>query len=112
MNCIDAVEGTVKSIINGLFQLFVESGLDDTEYIRSVKRVLDSTDTFLQNNKEIAGNPKTLKDVLYGYAKDLWLKQLINQTKANDDGKEEVFEKMEYLDYYFDYIYSRGTYPL
>ncbi|MFH2044034.1 MAG: hypothetical protein ABIK92_02690 [Pseudomonadota bacterium] len=111
MNCIDAVEGTVKSIINGLFQLFIESGLDDTEYIRSIKKVLDSTDTFLRNNKEIAGNPKTLKDVLYGYAKDLWLKQLVNKTKSSDDVKEQIVEKMEYYEYYFDYIYGHGTYP-
>lgn len=111
MNCIDAVEGTVKSIINGLFQLFVESGFDDTEYIRSIKRVMDSTDTFLQNNKEIAGNPKTLKNVLYEYAKDLWLKYMANKTKSGDD-KEQVSEKMEYYEYYFDYIYCHGTYPL
>ncbi|MBU1053640.1 MAG: hypothetical protein KKC46_07405 [Proteobacteria bacterium] len=111
MNCIDAVEGTVKSIINGLFQLFIESGFDDTEYIRSIKKVLDSTDTFLRNNKEIAGNPNTFKDVLYRYAKDLWLKQLVNKTKSSDDVKEQIVEKMEYYEYYFDYIYGHGTYP-
>lgn len=112
MNCIDAVEGTVKSIINGLFQLFIESDLDDTEYIRYVKRVMDSTNIFLQDNKEIAGIPETLKNVLYGYARDLWLKHLANKTKTDDDDKEQVLEKMEYYEYYFDYIYSHGTYPL
>ncbi|MBU3946836.1 MAG: hypothetical protein KJ826_01265 [Proteobacteria bacterium] len=111
MNCIDAVEGTVKSIINGLFQFFVESELDDTEYIRSIKRVMDSTDTFLQNNKEIAGDPKTLRNVLYGYAKDLWMKHLANKTKTNNEDKEQALEKMEYYEYYFDYIYCHGTYP-
>ncbi len=111
MNCIDAVEGTVKSIINGLFQLFVESNLDDTEYIRYVKRVMDSTDTFLQDNKEIAGNPQTLKNVLYGYARDLWLKRLADKMKTNDDDNDQISEKMEYYEYYFEYIYNHGTYP-
>ncbi len=112
MNCIDAVEGTVKSIINGCFQLYVESGLDDTEYIGYIKRIMDSTDSFLQDNKEIAGNPQTLKDVLYGYARDLWLKHLANKTKLNGEDKGHILEKLEYHEYYFDYIYYHGTYPL
>lgn len=46
MNCIDAVEGTAKTIIDGLFRLFIENNLDDTEYIRNIKAVMDSTDVF------------------------------------------------------------------
>lgn len=112
MNCIDAVEGTAKSIIDGLFQLFIESNHDDTEYIRNMKKVMDSTGLFLQNNREITGDPETLKKVLYEYAKVLWLKNLVNNIKNDDKSSENVLEKVEYHEYYFNHIYNHGTYPL
>jgi len=112
MNCIDAVEGTTKNIIDGLFQLFVEYNLDDTEYIRNIKTVMDSTDVFLQNNKELYGNPHTLKKVLYEHAKDLWLNNVFNKIGADNISREQVSDKIEYNGYYFDYIYNHGTYPL
>ena len=112
MNCIDAVEGTAKSIINGLFQLFIEANSDDTEYIRNVKKVLDSTCLFLQNNREITGDLETLKKVLYEYAKDLWIKNLVNNINTDDKSSEKVLEKVEYHEYYFNHIYNHGTYPL
>jgi len=112
MNCIDAVEGTAKSIIDGLFQLFTESNRDDTEYVRNVKKVMDSTGLFLQNNREITGDPETLKKVIYEYAKDLWLNNLVNNIKTDDKSSEKVLEKVEYHEYYFNHIYNHGTYPL
>lgn len=112
MNCIDAVEGTAKSIIDGLFQLFIGSNYDDTEYIRNVKKAMDSTGLFLQNNREITGDPETLKKVLYEYAKDLWLKNLVNNINTDDKSSEKVLEKVEYHEYYFNHIYNHGTYPL
>ncbi|RPH49700.1 MAG: hypothetical protein EHM85_12930 [Desulfobacteraceae bacterium] len=112
MNCIDAVEGTAKSIIEGLFQLFIESNHDDTEYIRNIKRVMYSTELFLQNNREITGYPETLKKVLYEYAKDLWIKNLVNNIQTDDRISAKIFEKIEYHEYYFNHIYNHGTYPL
>ena len=112
MNCIDAVEGTAKSIIDGLFQLFIESSHDDTEYIRNIKKVIDSTDLFLQNNREITGDPETLKNFLYGYAKDLWIKNIVNNIKTEDRISDMVLEKVEYHEFYFNHIYNHGTYPL
>ena len=112
MNCIDAVEGTAKSIIDSLSQLFIESNHDDTEYIRSIKKVIDSTFLFLQSNREIAGDPETLKKVLYEYAKDLWLKNHVNNIKTDDRSSEEVMERTEYHEYYFNHIYNHGAYPL
>lgn len=112
MNCIDAVEGTAKSIIDGLFQLFTDSNHDDTEYIRNIKKVMNSTCMFLQNNREISGDPETLKKVLYEYAKDLWIKNLAGDIKTDDRNGEKVLEKIEYNEYYFNHIYIHGTYPL
>jgi len=112
MNCIDAVEGTANTIIEGLFHLFIEYNLDDTEYIRNIKAVMDSTDIFLQNNREISDNPRTLKKVLYEHAKDLWLNNLFNKIGTDNINNEQISERREYNGYYFDYIYNHGTYPL
>lgn len=112
MNCIDAVEGTAKTIIDGLFRLFIENNLDDTEYIRNIKAVMDSTDVFLQNNREIADNPNTLKKVLFEHAKDLWLNNLLNKIGTNSVNSEQFSDNIDYNGYYFDYIYNHGTYPL
>ena len=44
MKCIDAIEGTVKSILQQLHGLCVSiRHLDDTEYVRNVKAVIDAT---------------------------------------------------------------------
>jgi len=112
MNCIDAVEGTAKTIIDGLFRLFTEYNLDDTEYIRNIKMVMDSTDVFLDNNREIADNSHTLKKILYEHAKDLWLNNLFNRTETDKVNNEQLSDNIEYNGYYFDYIYNHGTYPL
>lgn len=112
MNCIDAVEGIAKSIINGLFHLFMESKADDTEYIRNIKTVMDSTDLFLQNNREITGDPETLKKVLYEYARALWINNLVSSIKTDDVSSEQIIEKVEYHEYCFNYIYNHGIYPL
>jgi hypothetical protein len=112
MNCIDAVEGTTKTIIDGLFRIFIEQNLDDTEYIRNIKSVMDSTDAFLQNNREIADHTHTLKKVLYEHAKDLWLNNVFNKTEIEQISSEQLSDKIEYNGYYFDYIYNHGTYPL
>jgi hypothetical protein len=112
MNCIDAVEGTAKTIINGFFRICIEYNLDDTEYIRSVKAVIDSTVVFLENNIEIADNSYTLKKILYEHSKDLWLNNLPNKFEADKTINEQLSEHVEYNGYYFDYIYDHGTYPL
>lgn len=112
MNCIDAVEGTAKSIIDGFFQFFRESDRDDTEYIKNIKKVMDSTVLFLQNNREISGDPETLKKVLYEYAKDLWLRNIPGDIKSEDRNGDKVSEKTEYIEFYFNHIYNHGTYPL
>jgi len=113
MNCIDAIEGAAKSIIVKLHQLFAEERLDDTEYIRNVKAVIDGVDVFARDNQEIVSDPKTLKQVLYDFSKDLWLTHLEkNRENAVDSKHTHDTEANDgYDDYYFDHIYGQGMYP-
>jgi hypothetical protein len=112
MKCIDAIEGTVKTILNHMHAISVEDHLDDTEYVRNVRAVIDATYQFIVNNPEIVESPQLLKDVLYGYSRRLWLSGqqpslAHEQIKTDEAGVEEE----EYQTYYYDYLYHRGTYP-
>ena len=111
MKCIDAIEGTVKYIFNRLHALSKEDRLDDTEYIRNVKAVIEATDKFLQDNPELVEGPELVKQVLYNYSRDLWLTGEPPAEQAPDKIEEAIDEKEEYQTYYYDYIYHRGVYP-
>jgi hypothetical protein len=113
MKCIEAIEGTLKSIISKFHQVFLEDGLDDTEYVRNIKVVIDGTDMFLQGNKEILNEPHMLKQVLYSFSKELWLKGLKNIRSQESALNDETSgcENDGYDEYYYDYIYNHGVYP-
>lgn len=115
MNTIDAIEGIVKTIIDQSFNDFISDRRDDSDYTRNVKTVLNALDTFFQKNIEVATTPVAiLKEVIYKYAKEKWIKfrtdgEFFQEESPNDSDK---LNDIEYLNYYYDYIYDRGVYPL
>ncbi len=112
MKCVDAIEGTVKSVLKRIYQVSVEDNLDDTEYVRNAKAVIEGTDQFLRENPELVEDLQLLQEELFNYSRSLWLtgKAPTEQTQAStDSGSTE--ENAEYQTYYYDYIYHRGIYP-
>ena len=113
MKCIDAIEGTVKSILQQLHGLCIDQNLDDTEYVRNVKAVIDATRSYLTNNPEAVENPQLLTEVLYTFGRSLWLSARQPNTgdefTKNDSSLTE--ESQEYQTYFYDYLYHRGIYP-
>lgn len=114
MNCIDAIEGSFKCLINRFHQAYLEESLDDSIYVRNIRAVIEGLDDFIQYNKEILLiDPKILRKVIYDYAMEKWLKSVQdlitreNQPPAKSPGAD--FD--EYHRYYFDYIFHNGTYP-
>ena len=103
MNNLDAIEGSVKSILEKLHGVWIDAHLDDSEYIRNTKAVIEAADRFIQENREITSNPEILIDVLYQYAKELWLthKMTVEKPVAGENG--------DYSEYCFDYIYKHGV---
>lgn len=114
MQCLDAVEGNVKSVLESIFKMYAENRLDDSDYIHIVKTILEGTENFIRNNREITTQPDILLEVLYSFSKDLWLERIrerrIEEAEATGeaDGAEE---DVTYHNYYYDYIYQTGTYP-
>ena len=114
MKYIDAIEGTAKYIISRFHQMYIEESLDDTEYIRNIKAIIGGIDMFVKDNKEIVIESNMLKEVLYSFSKELWLTNLEKSYSENitSNDEDDSFVTNGYYDYYFDYIYNHGVYPL
>lgn len=112
MKCIDVIEGAVKSILAQMRKVSLEDQLDDTEYVRMAKAVIDATDQFVGDNPELVDDPQLLKRVLYDFSRNLWL---MDQQKADESpaskSDKSASESTEYQTYYYDYLYHRGLYP-
>lgn len=112
MKCIDAIEGTVQCIIKEMYTVYTRNSADDSEYIYNVKTIIDATDQYVRSHPEFIDNPDILKQVLYVYARSLWL---MGQQPATQVQETKAYsmdsETEEYQTYYFDYIYNRGVYP-
>ena len=113
MNCIDAIEGTLKQIIDHMFENFISDQMDDTEYIRNIKVVIEAVNSFIIENREIASHPEVIKKILYEYARDKWIdhqhdSQLKCRATGQDTGSPIDFD---YFCYYYDHIYDRGVQP-
>ena len=111
MNCIDAIEGTVKSILTRICIASNEDAMDMSEYIRRVQTLLEATRSYVVSNPEITPDPDVLTGVLYGHARDNWIEVARRSPEASESNEPEQ-EAREYLSYCFDYLFSHGTYPL
>lgn len=111
MKCIDAVEGILKCILLQLTKRSIEYRLDDSEHICIIKSVIDAAEGYLKNNPEIAEDPNLLKQVLYEYARTIWLQTLSAEDHAVACGQDVSEQNHEYETYYFDYLYNRGIFP-
>jgi len=109
MNCIDAVEGMAKALLGKFLDVSTEYRLDDSEYIRNVKAVIDAVILFVKNNPEISETPELIRDVLYDFAKMRWLARL--EKSVDPDQAEVATRDLEYQAYCYDYLYAHGNYP-
>lgn len=109
MNCIDAVEGMAKALLGKFLDVSTEYRLDDSEYIRNVKAVIDTVILFVKNNPEVSETPELIRDVLYDFAKGRWLARLEKMDAS--DQEEGAKRDLEYQAYCYDYLYSHGNYP-
>ena len=109
MNCIDAVEGTAKTVLTRFLELSAEYRMDVSEYIRNVKTVIEGAALFLKTNPEVCDAPDILRGVLYDHAKAQWLDRLAKvgeQEQAADAAPD-----LEYQAYCYDHVYTQGEYP-
>lgn len=110
MNCIDAIEGLAKGLLGKFADVSNEYRLDDSEYIRSVKAVIEAVALFVKNNPEVSESPELIGGVLYDFAKAQWLSRQ-QKIVAVDLGVGEERD-LEYQSYCYDYLYAHGNYPL
>ena len=111
MNCIDAIEGNVKKIISRIHDESVEQQLEDSEFIRYIKVVLEATVEFLSENREITDAPELLHDILLEHARNKWINSAL-ASSPDADADTSIAPQPEYLAYYFNTIYRSGNFPL
>lgn len=109
MNCIDAVEGTAKAVLNRFLDLATEYRMDASEYIRNTKAVIDAAVLFAKSNPEISETPDLIRDILYDFARTQWLGRLEKTVEPDLALKEKP--DLEYQAYCYDYVYTHGNYP-
>lgn len=109
MNCIDAVEGTAKTMLSRFLDLATDYRMDASEYIRNVKMVIDGAAQFIKDNPEVSDTPDILRDVLYAYARSQWLSRMektFETDAANASGPD-----LDYQAYCYDHVFAQGNYP-
>ena len=109
MNCIDAVEGVAKSMLDRFLEVATEYRLDASEYVRNAKAVIDAVVLFVKNNPEVSDAPELLQGVLYNYAKSLWLERL--EKAADTEASAGDGADLDYQAYCYDYVFTHGNYP-
>jgi glycine cleavage system H lipoate-binding protein len=109
MNCIDAVEGLAKTMLERFLDVSSEYRMDASEYIRNVKAVIDGVTMFVKSNPEVSETPELIHAVLYDCAKKQWLTRL--EKTIDPDQAGETRTDLEYQAYCYDYVYAHGNYP-
>jgi glycine cleavage system H lipoate-binding protein len=109
MNCIDAIEGMAKALLEKFLDVSMEYRMDASEYIRNVKTVIDTVILFVKNNPEVSETPELIEDVLYDWAKANWLARL--EKTVDTDEETRAARDLEYQAYCYDYLFAHGNYP-
>ena len=109
MKCIDAVEGTAKLMLDKFMDVADEYRQDASEYVRNVKAVIDSAVFFVNANPEISDAPDIIREVLYDYAKSIWIARL--QKAIDPEQATDANPDVDYQGYCYDYVYTHGNYP-
>lgn len=111
MKCIDTIEGIVKCILNRMHAMSVEYRLDDSEYVRNAKTIVEAALQYVLSNPELVDDPQLLKQILYIHSRNLWLMGQIPPGSEAARTETIDYEAEEYQTYYYDYLYDRGLYP-
>ncbi|MBW1988053.1 MAG: hypothetical protein JRI97_00765 [Deltaproteobacteria bacterium] len=111
MNCIDGIEGTLSYVLEGFRERWASGQDDDSEFVANLKTTIENACRFLNENSEIGVSGELLGRVLYEQSRRWW----VDAVKRIQDGEEEddAASRQDdgFNEYYFDILYSRGTYP-
>ena len=109
----DAIEGILKGIISRFHSSVPIEETDDTEYIKTVRTVIETADAYVAEHQDEFPESDVLPKALYEFAREKWLVSLQELRISTATEKEPAFtqEDIEYYKYYYDYIYHTGTYP-
>ncbi|MEZ4526157.1 MAG: hypothetical protein R2941_09590 [Desulfobacterales bacterium] len=111
MKPVELIEGTAKSILERIHSLSAEDSLDDTEHIRNIRAVIEGAEAYIRSTRNYSQDSGRVKENLYQFARDLWLKHAEQIRKKFSEGEDAVQQDEGYAEYYYDHIYHEGNYP-
>ncbi len=107
---IDVIEGNTRQIITRLYMLFSEQGQqDDTEYIRTIRTVVEAAAEYADDLGESADAAGRLEKELFAFSQQVWLERLLE--KRRQEGLSADEDQAAYYTYYYQYIYENDQYP-
>ncbi len=107
---IDVIEGNTRQIIARLHLLFSERGQqDDTEYIRTIRAVVEAAAGYADSLGESSDTTGRLGKALFAFSQQVWLERLLE--KRRQEGLSADEEQAAYYSYYYQYIYENNEYP-
>ncbi len=107
---IDVIKGTTQQIISRLYLLFTEQDQqDDTEYIRTIRTVVEAAVAYAAGLGEDAPVTRQLEKELFAFSQQIWLGHLLE--KRRQEGLSDDEEQAAYYTYYYRYIYENDQYP-
>ena len=105
-------ENIGMTILKNFFDYYCEQRLDDAEYVRVVKVIINGIQESMPSLGVGGKEAESLNDKLIEcnreLYKDLWLK---NAKKNEDPNDIDLEIESESAAYYFDYIYEHGEHP-
>jgi hypothetical protein len=113
MNINEAAEGILKAVLECFQKRYLDRELDDSEFVRCSRALIEGALPFLEANRETGAEPELVRKALYDGCRSWWTAQAaaVQEKDAAGDGEALPEGDDGYLEHYFDYLYQRGTYP-
>ena len=107
-------ENIGMTILKSFFDYYCEQKLDDAEYVRVVKVIIDGIQESMLSSDIAEKEVVSLKTRLIGFNRKLYKDLWIKDAKEHEDPERidlDLDSESESATYYFDYIYEHGEHP-
>jgi len=105
-------ENIGMAILKNFFDYYCEQKLDDAEYVRVVKVIINGVQESMLSSDIVEKEVVSLKNSLIGFNRKLYKDLWIKDAKEHEDPEHiDSDSESESATYYFDYIYEHGEHP-
>ena len=111
MGAENAVEALARDIITQFHSKWEAHGKDDSAFALDLKTILDGVQAFLTQSPKSVDDPARLTGDLYEFGKSLWQKTWDPKNAPKNKADPATETDPDYLDFYFEHLFSKGNWP-